>query len=119
MPLTVALAFSAPWFSVSCEPAAVGSYVSADRPVVASPSSTVSLVVILKPFSAPVAVERSDRRAPFASVMIEAVTPALAPLILSRMAASEVSPAPIVIETGPAPLLAAKAEGGVPDQVPS
>jgi len=66
-----------------------------------------------------VAVERSDRRAPFASVMIEAVTPALAPLILSRMAASEVSPAPMVIETGLAPVLVAKLEGGVPDQVPS
>ena len=63
MPLTVALAFSADWFSVSCDDAAplLPSKFSADSPVAGLPSSVVSLAVILKPLAAPVVVDRSDR----------------------------------------------------------
>ena len=56
----------------------LASKLSADRPVFGSPSSVVSVAVIWKPLAAPVVVERSDSREPFASVMIEADTPALA-----------------------------------------
>ena len=110
MPLTVALALSALWLSVSCDAAApvVPSNANADRPWAGSPSSVVSVAVILKPFAAPVIVERRDRREPFASVMMEAETPALAALILSRMAVSDVSPAPIVMLTALEPVAFAK-----------
>jgi hypothetical protein len=100
MPLTVALAFNADWLSDSCDAVPVASKFNADRPVAGLPSSVVSVAVILKPLAAPVVVERSDRREPVASVMIDAETPALAALILSRTEDSEVSPAPIVMLTG-------------------
>ena len=51
--------------------------------------------------------------------MMLAVTPALAALILSRMDARLVSPAPMVMFTGVAPLLAVKPLIGSPVQVPS
>ncbi len=115
MPLTVAFAFSATWLSVICEAAApvLPSKASADSPVDGLPSSTASVAVIWNPLAAPVTVERSDRREPFASEMMEADTPALAPLILSRMDANDVSPAPIVMLTGAEPAAANVVDGGV------
>ena len=79
----------------------------------------VSVAVTRKPFSAPVSLERIDSRAPLASLMMVAVTPAPEALILSRMASRLVSPAPISIVTGVLPVLAVKpVVVGEPVQVP-
>ena len=96
-----------------------GSKASCDSPDASVLLPSSSATVMRKPFAAPELVDCSARRDPFASVTTVALTPALAALILSRIEDSEVSPGPIVIETGFAPDFAAKAEGGVPDQVPS
>src|SRR5574343_1522039 len=79
-----------------------------DRPVAPSPSSTVSLAVRRKPFSRPVLLERSDRRAPLASLTMVAVTPAPAALILSRILDRLVSPAPMLMVTALLPALPVK-----------
>ncbi len=115
MPLTVAFAFSAYWLSPICEFAApvLPSKFRAESPAAGSPSSVVSVALIVNPLAAPVVVERSDRREPFASVMMDADTPALAALILSRMADSEVSPAPMAMLTGALLALAKLTLGGV------
>ena len=70
----------------------------------------------LKPFAAPVALERSTRREPDASFSTAAVTPAWPALIASRTCASVRGPGPIVMVTLAAPLLGVKL---VPFQVPS
>ena len=64
-------------------------------------------------------VERSDSRAPLASLTIDAVTPAPAALILSRIDARLVSVGPIVMLTGELPAFALNAVAGSPLQVPS
>ena len=123
MPLIVAWALAAHWFWVIGLVAAWPSKPKADRPVFGLLSSAVSVAVMRKPFSAPVAVERSDRRAPFESLTMVAVTPAPAALILSRIDARLVSPAPMVMLTGELPALASKLVAGGPAggtvQVPS
>ena len=70
-----------------------------------------------KAFTAPVVFERISRREPFASVMIIAVTPAPAALILSRTSVS-VSVAATVMSTAVAPVFGAKLVWPAP-QVPS
>jgi len=62
-------------------------------------------------------LERNASRAPLASLMMLAVTPAPAALILSRMAVRLVSSGPMVMSTGVPPVLAVKPSG--PVQLPS
>jgi hypothetical protein len=70
------------------------------------------------PLSTPLAVERSDRRAPLLSVTMEAVTPAPALLILSRRVCS-VSAAFTSTTTAPPPTVGTKVIGGASSQAPS
>ena len=98
----------------SGSPAAGFTAKSGSSPVAGAPSSTVSAALTRKAFSAPVSFERRLSRVPLASVTSVAVTPAPAALILSRMLAKLVSPAPMVMTTGLLPLLAVKPTAGSP-----
>ena len=66
---------------------------------------SVSVTETLKPFSAPVAVERNTKRAPVASVSTVAVMPALAELIMSRTSASDLAGGPTATSIAVAPVL--------------
>ena len=85
-------------------PAAAGSNASCDRPLASTALPSSSAVVMRNPRAAPVAVPDSTRRLPVPSLTIDAVTPAFAPLIASRMPTSELfvaSIAMVVLPTSP------------------
>ena len=114
MPFTVSSALPALAVRSIGEPASVASKASADNPVAALPSSLVSVTPMRKAFSAPLSFERRLSRVPEASVTSVALTPAPAPLILSRSAPRLDSPAPMLRLIGAAPDLPVKRVGGAP-----
>ena len=71
-------------------------------------SVSSSTAVSLKPLSAPFTADCSDNREPLVSVMMDAVTPALAALILSRTEARLSSPAMMLMTTSDEPALGVK-----------
>ncbi len=115
-PLIFAAALEAAWVCVVGPPVAVGSVNdSADKPLASSLTPSLSDTVTRNPFVSPVLAEFITRRAPLASLMMVAFTPALALLILSRMASRE-SAASMVTLTAVAPVLPVNA---APDQDPT
>ena len=104
-PLTVAAALAAVWVCVIALAPADGS-----KPRAGTPE-------LRNAFSAPLVFERSSSREPFASVMMSAVTPAPAVLILSRTSVS-VSVAATLMSMAVAPAFGANVVCPAP-QVPS
>ena len=113
----MAAAFAAVWVRAIWREASVVSYDSADRPAASVGVPSLSVTVMRKAFSSPVALERISRREPLPSVKTTAVTPAPAPLILSRTCAS-VSVASMLTSSAVLPALAVKLAWLAP-QVPS
>ena len=102
-PLIDASALAADCFCTIDASPADGSKASADRPLASVELPSLSATLTRKAFSSPLSFERSDRRAPVASLTIDATTPAPAALILSRTASSVSVPGSTVMLTGVAP----------------